>query len=47
MNSDHAETKKLADKVMKTSAVVLQLDGGASEYGFQTKARTVAISSLK
>ncbi|MBX9668483.1 MAG: hypothetical protein K2X93_12735 [Candidatus Obscuribacterales bacterium] len=47
MNSDHVDARKLADRVLKTSAVVMQLDGGNSEYRYHTKPRAVALNSLK
>jgi len=44
IQSDNAEAQKLTQKVIKTSAVLLQLSAGGAPYEFHAKPRTVALN---
>ncbi|MBX9670724.1 MAG: hypothetical protein K2X93_24195 [Candidatus Obscuribacterales bacterium] len=42
LKAENAEAKKVADKMLKTSAVIMQIGGGAA-YQYHAKPRTVAL----
>jgi len=43
IQSNHTQAKKVRDRVLKTSAIIMQLTPGAAPYEFHAKSRTVAL----
>jgi hypothetical protein len=44
ISSKHPEAQKVAAKVFKTSAIVMQLGQNGTSYEFHTKPKTVALN---
>ncbi|MBC7999866.1 MAG: hypothetical protein IAF58_18065, partial [Leptolyngbya sp.] len=45
VKSNHPEAKKIADRMMKTTAIILQIGGGAGQYQHYFRPRMTAMGN--
>ncbi|MBX9671183.1 MAG: hypothetical protein K2X93_26580 [Candidatus Obscuribacterales bacterium] len=47
MKSNHVDARKLAAQIIKTSAVVMQIDPNDAAFAYHVKPRTLAMNAMQ